>query len=59
MLRKCHKNLIKKAKMTFRKGIGVIYKKGKLKKEINNIYIIYTGIKRQKQAERASIILKK
>jgi len=46
MLRKCHKNLIKKARMTFRKGIGVIYKKGKLKKEINNIYIIYTGIKR-------------
>ena len=45
--------------MTFRKGIGVIYKKGKLKKEINNIYIIYTGIKRQKQEERASIILKK
>lgn len=45
--------------MTFRKGIGVIYKKGKLKKEINNIYYIYTGIKRQKQAERASIILKK
>ena len=41
MLRKCHKNLIKKARMTFRKGIGVIYKKGKLKKEINNIYIIY------------------
>ena len=51
MLRKCHKNLIKKARMTFRKKVYVIYKKSKLKKDINNIYIIYACIKRQKQAK--------
>lgn len=51
MLRKCHKNLIKKARMTFRKRVYVIYRKSKLKKDINNIYIIYACVKRQKQAK--------